>query len=139
MDKNGHAISRDMKEMAFIQKHGEIYRWLSPIDPSTNYADVNVQGGRYGNALQAASYKGHERVVKLLLEKIADVNAQGGKYGNALQAALSRGHMKIVKLLADIDIDLNMHGGCFGNAQEAALIGGHLRVAGLLQYWRVRW
>jgi ankyrin repeat protein len=29
-------------------------------------ADVNAQGGEYGNALQAASLEGHEAVVKLL-------------------------------------------------------------------------
>jgi Cdc6-like AAA superfamily ATPase len=26
-----------MKEVVFTQKHGEIYRWLSPLDPSTNF------------------------------------------------------------------------------------------------------
>jgi ankyrin repeat protein len=50
-------------------------------------ADVNAQGGYYGNALQAAANGGHESVVTLLLENGADVNAQGGYYGNALQAA----------------------------------------------------
>jgi ankyrin repeat protein len=30
-------------------------------------ADVNVQGGHYGNALQAASDGGHEKVVEQLL------------------------------------------------------------------------
>ncbi|KAI0603596.1 Ank-2 multi-domain protein, partial [Pyrenophora tritici-repentis] len=39
-------------------------------------ADVNAQGGRFGNALQAASLRGHEQVVKTLLDKGADVNAQ---------------------------------------------------------------
>jgi hypothetical protein len=29
--------------------------------------DVNAQGGKYGNALQAASYRRHEAVVKVLL------------------------------------------------------------------------
>ena len=43
-------------------------------------ADVNAQGGgEYGNALQAASRGGHEKVVELLLSKGADVNAQGGR------------------------------------------------------------
>ncbi|ORY14308.1 hypothetical protein BCR34DRAFT_479796, partial [Clohesyomyces aquaticus] len=60
-------------------------------------ANVNAQGGRYGNALQAASWNGHEQVVKLLLNKGADVNAQGGEYGNALQAASSNGHEQVVK------------------------------------------
>jgi ankyrin repeat protein len=40
-------------------------------------ADVNAQGGHYGNALQAASGGGHDSIVTLLLEKGADVNAQG--------------------------------------------------------------
>jgi ankyrin repeat protein len=57
-------------------------------------ADVNAQGGeRYdGNALQAASFGGHEKVVELLLGKGADVNAHGG--GTALQAASVGGHEK---------------------------------------------
>ena len=50
-------------------------------------ADVNAEGGKYGNALQAASYGGNEVMVRLLLEKGANVNAEGGEYGNALQAA----------------------------------------------------
>jgi ankyrin repeat protein len=41
-------------------------------------ADVNAQGGYFGNALQAASSGGHDSVVTLLLDKGADVNAQGG-------------------------------------------------------------
>jgi ankyrin repeat protein len=38
-------------------------------------ADVNAQGGRYGSALQAASARGHDQVVQLLLEKGVDINA----------------------------------------------------------------
>ncbi|SLM38718.1 ankyrin repeat domain containing protein [Lasallia pustulata] len=41
-------------------------------------ADVNAQGGEYGNALQAASERGHDQVVRMLLDKGADVNAQDG-------------------------------------------------------------
>ena len=37
-------------------------------------ADVNAQGGQYGNALQAASIKGHGALVKLLIENGADSN-----------------------------------------------------------------
>jgi ankyrin repeat protein len=62
-------------------------------------ADVNAQGGLYGNALQAAAARGHEGIVKLLLEKDAD--AQGRYYGNALQAAAAGGHEGIVKLLRE--------------------------------------
>ena len=35
-------------------------------------ADVNAQGGEYGNALQAASVRGHDQVVQMLLEKGAE-------------------------------------------------------------------
>ena len=62
-------------------------------------ADVNAQGGYFGNALQAAAFGGHEAIVQLLLEEGADVNSQGGKYGNALQVASAMGHMPIVQLL----------------------------------------
>ena len=70
-------------------------------------ADVNAQGGRYGNALQAASYSGHEQIVRLLVYLGADVNAQGGRYGNALQAASIRGHEQIVRLLVDKGAGVN--------------------------------
>jgi ankyrin repeat protein len=50
-------------------------------------ADVNAQGGEYGNALQAASAGGHEKAVRMLLDAGAEVNAQGGWCGNAVQAA----------------------------------------------------
>jgi ankyrin repeat protein len=44
-------------------------------------ADVNAQGGYYGNALQAASEGGYHKVMQMLLEKRADVNALGGASG----------------------------------------------------------
>ncbi|PVH90087.1 hypothetical protein DM02DRAFT_548438, partial [Periconia macrospinosa] len=61
----------------------------------------NAQGGFYGNALQAASRRGHEQIVRRLLDKGADINAQGGFYGNALQAASSGGQEQIMMLLQD--------------------------------------
>jgi Ankyrin repeats (3 copies) len=73
-------------------------------------ADINAQGGEYGNALQAASTKGHEVVVRLLLDKGADVNAQGGLYSNALQAAWAQGHEVVVQLLLDEGADVNAQG-----------------------------
>lgn len=41
-------------------------------------ADVNAQGGRYGNALQAAAKSKHEEIVEVLTTAGADVNTQGG-------------------------------------------------------------
>jgi Ankyrin repeats (3 copies) len=69
-------------------------------------ADVDAQGGHYGNALQAASWGGYDKIVALLLGKGADVNAQGGAYGNALQAASAEGHDNIIALLLSKGADL---------------------------------
>jgi ankyrin repeat protein len=91
-------------------------------------ADVNAQGGEYGNALQAASWGGHKEVVQQLLDKGADVNAQGGEYGNALQAASERGHKEMVQQLLGKGADVNAQGGHFGNALQAASLGGHKEI-----------
>ncbi|KAK3656323.1 hypothetical protein LTR56_003024 [Elasticomyces elasticus] len=64
-------------------------------------ANVNVQGGNFGNALQEASYWGSEVVVQMLLDRGANVDAEGGEYGSAIQAAHCKGHDGVVKLLLE--------------------------------------
>ncbi|KAJ3926164.1 MAG: ectomycorrhiza-induced ankyrin-domain/NACHT-domain-containing protein [Lentinula lateritia] len=93
---------------------------------------VDAQGGVYGNALQAASIKGHESMVKLLLEHNADVNAQGGKHGTALQATSFQGNESIVKLLLEHNADVNAQGGYFGNALQATSFQGNESIVKLL-------
>ncbi|KAK0701084.1 Pfs, NACHT and ankyrin domain protein, partial [Lasiosphaeria miniovina] len=95
-------------------------------------ADVNAQGGFYGNALQAAFSRGHDKIVQMLLEKGADVNAQGGLYGNALQAASDKGHDKIVQMLLEKGADVNAQGGFYGNALQAASDKGHDKIVQML-------
>ena len=95
-------------------------------------ADVNAQGGEFGNALQAASYRGHGQVVQMLLDKGANVNAQGGYYGNALQVASKGGHNQVVQMLLDKGADVNAQGGYHGNALYAASEGGHDQVVQML-------
>jgi hypothetical protein len=95
-------------------------------------ADVNAQGGSYGNALQAASYRGNEPIVKLLLEKGANVNAHGGMYSNALYAASSEGHEPVVELLLKEGAEVNAQGGNYGSALRAASSEGHESVVKLL-------
>ena len=92
-------------------------------------ADVNAQGGRHGNALQAASVRGYEEIAQQLLDNGADVNAQGGRYGNALQAASWRGDKEIAQQLLDKGADVNAQGGLYGNALQAALEGGYKEIA----------
>ena len=37
-------------------------------------ADINTQGSYYSNALQAASDRGYNQIVQILLDKGADIN-----------------------------------------------------------------
>jgi ankyrin repeat protein len=89
-----------------------------------NGADVNMQGGLYGSALQAASIMGHENIVQLLLHHGANVNLQGGFYGSALQAATWVGNESIIKLLLDHRANVNMQGGILRCPLRAALVAG---------------
>ncbi|XTI84042.1 ankyrin repeat protein, partial [Cenococcum geophilum] len=95
-------------------------------------ADVNAQGERYGSALYAASYGGHNKTVELLLSKGADVNAQDGWYGTALCAASTEGRVKTVELLLQKGADANVQGGRYGNAHNGAAFNGRTELLRLL-------
>ncbi|KAF7983630.1 hypothetical protein HWV62_20564 [Athelia sp. TMB] len=95
-------------------------------------ADVDVNGGQYGTALQAASVGGHLKIAKLLLENRADVNKVGGTYGSALQIASAGGHLEIAKLLLEKGADVKIAGGVYSSALQAASKEGHLEIAKLL-------
>ncbi|KAJ5494822.1 hypothetical protein N7463_010909 [Penicillium fimorum] len=79
-------------------------------------ADIDAQGGHYGNALQAACAERHDNVAQMLLERGADINAQGGHYGNVLQAACAEGHDKIAQMLLERGADINAQGREHGNS-----------------------
>ncbi|KAJ9482639.1 hypothetical protein VN97_g10788, partial [Penicillium thymicola] len=89
-------------------------------------ADVNAQGGQYGNALQAAAWLGNAETVQILLGAGADVNAQGGHFGNALQAAASRGNAETVQILLGAGADVNAQGGRYGLPLLAAIHEGYV-------------
>jgi ankyrin repeat protein len=95
-------------------------------------ADVNAQGGYFGNALQAAAYYGTEAMVRLLVDSGADVNAQGGFCGNALSAAAYSGNEAVVRLLVDSGADVNAQGGYYGNALLVAASSDNEAVVRLL-------
>ena len=59
------------------EEHPDTLKFMNNLAISKE-ADVNAQGGQYRNALQAASSKGNEAIVRLLLDKGADDNTQGG-------------------------------------------------------------
>ncbi|KAL1984494.1 hypothetical protein VTN96DRAFT_9093 [Rasamsonia emersonii] len=109
-----------------------VYHELVNIVLLEKGADVNAQGGYYGNALQAALARGYKEIMAMLLEKGADVNAQGGYYGNALQAALARGYKEIMAMLLEKGADVNAQGGYYGNALQAALARGYKEIMAML-------
>lgn len=94
-----------------------------------NSVDVNAQGGRYGTALQAASYhQANMLILQHLLDHGANVNAQGGKYGTALQAASRIGNIHNVLFLLGKGAEVNAQGGEYGTALQAASRHGHLDI-----------
>ncbi|KAF9780711.1 hypothetical protein IL306_014842, partial [Fusarium sp. DS 682] len=101
-------------------------------DLITEGADVKAQGGFYGNALHAASFKGNLEVVQLLLDKGANINAYGGFYSNALYAASFKGNLEVMQLLLDRGADVNAQGGEYGTALQAASFRRNLEVMQLL-------
>ncbi|KAF6814750.1 ankyrin repeat protein [Colletotrichum plurivorum] len=94
--------------------------------------DVNAQGGRFGSAIQAASFHGHQRIVQLLLDSGADINAQRGSFGNPLWAASYVGCHKTVQLLLDLGADINAQSGAEHIALRCASIRGHQEIVKLL-------
>ncbi|KAJ7157775.1 hypothetical protein C8R46DRAFT_416452 [Mycena filopes] len=122
--------SKDMEEElveASARGHYDMVKLLA-----NSGANVNAQGGWYGNALQAAARKGDKEVMQLLIEHGADVNAQGGKCGNALQAAAVEGSKEVVQLLIEHGADVNAQGGKCGTALQAAAHMGSKELVQLL-------
>jgi ankyrin repeat protein len=62
-DQNVDAPASALYYMAFEGLHKAVALLLD------KGADVNAHGGYYGNALQAASERGHEAVVRLLRDR----------------------------------------------------------------------
>ncbi|KAF4998341.1 hypothetical protein FGRMN_3221 [Fusarium graminum] len=85
-------------------------------------ADVKVEGGKHGNALNSALFGGHIEVVKLLLDSGADVNSDrdGSSLSTSLQIASFYGQLEVVQLLLNNGADPNALGGMYGNVLVAA-------------------
>jgi ankyrin repeat protein len=106
-----------------------------------------VQGGDFGNALQAAAFQAHDRIAQQLLKRGADANmqfhsramtrlssgcsrrgadidAQGGGFSNTLQAASYQGHHQIVRRLFTKGVDVHTEGMRLGSALQAAAYQG---------------
>ena len=65
-DTSGSGCNKGVTPLYALSFHG--YHGLVKTILFEEQIDVNAQGGPYGSALQAASYKGHDRAVEMLLE-----------------------------------------------------------------------
>jgi ankyrin repeat protein len=95
-------------------------------------AGINAQGGRYGNALQAACGEGHEKIAEMLVKNGAEVNSQDWLYNNALQAACEGGHEKIAEMLVEHGADVNVLDRMGSSALTIACAAGHEKIAVML-------
>lgn len=75
------------------------------LEQSADFTVPDNKNRIYDSALYAASYGGHEQVVKLLLDKVTDINVQDGECGTALQVAVLTCSIPIVRLLLDRGAD----------------------------------
>ncbi|QBZ57640.1 hypothetical protein PoMZ_02573 [Pyricularia oryzae] len=121
-----NSFERVAEPLLYYMARGNVFCVVEKV--LNDGADVNAQGGEYGNAFQAASSEGHKEIVQSLVDKGADVNVQGSEYGNAFQTALSEGHEEIVQILVDKGAD----GGRYGNAFQTALFRGHKEIVQIL-------
>ncbi|KAF9639102.1 putative ndt80 like dna-binding family protein [Lasiodiplodia theobromae] len=140
IDDLSNAISLCLKAVANTpEDHPNRAGWLSELGirladrhHHTGYIDdlINEDGVSTldENVLYAASFRGYEKLVQILLDKGVNVNAQGGEYGNALQAASHLGYEKVVQILLEKGADVNAQGGEYGNALYAASSEGHINV-----------
>lgn len=93
--EHGADVNAPISNICSFSWHGATCDGLDRVCAS----DVRFATGRHGSALQAATCRGNERIVEMLLAQEADINAKGGEYGNALQAASYWGHDGIIKML----------------------------------------
>ena len=127
LDETGDYVSCSALQAACHVGSKEIVKML--LDGGAN---INAQGGFYGNALQAACERGSKEIVELLLDGGANINAQGGSFETALQAACQRGSKEIVKMLLDRGADINVQGGHFGNALQATYFRNSTEIVKML-------
>ncbi|KAH7016121.1 ankyrin repeat-containing domain protein, partial [Microdochium trichocladiopsis] len=96
-------------------------------------ADVKAQGGFYGNALQAASARGHAEIVRLLIEDGANANHPDPLGRTSLFLSSWFGHLGVVRtLLSNRGTDYNATDWRGSTAFHAAVRHGNSRVVSLL-------
>lgn len=93
---------------------------------------IDAIDGENPTPLWLAVDRGHEDIVRILLDNGADANGNCGSYGYALQEAAHRGNKHIATVLLQNGARVNEQSGFLDNALQAALSRGHEHTAQLL-------
>lgn len=93
-------------------------------------ANVNHKCGRFGSALEVATWCGFSDMVKMLLDHGADINAMGPE-GSALHIAARQGYQMLAQMLVDHGADIDARGR-YGSALQAAVERHNRRVVQML-------
>ncbi|KAK6427225.1 hypothetical protein LTR81_000570 [Elasticomyces elasticus] len=110
-DQRSAALFRPAREIGSSVYYGSLLGLRKAVQRLIGSgASIHTEGGYYGNALQAASSRGHQAVARLLLEHGASVAAKGGRHGTALRAAIVEGHKTVVRLLLENGADIHAQG-----------------------------
>lgn len=96
--------SRNALEAACWGGDQEIFQTL--IEHATHVEHFN-KGTSLNECLRTACDRGHDELVKLLIEYNADVNAQDCRDGNPLVVASESGHAQVVQLLVNYGANVN--------------------------------
>ena len=99
---------------------------------SGRYANINMRTVGALTALDLAASKGHENVVRFLLERGATLQKAKSAPYTALQAAVKNGHMATVKLLLAAGADMHQRYEKLGPTLKLASNNGYDDVADLL-------
>ncbi|KAJ6120565.1 ankyrin repeat-containing domain protein [Penicillium sp. IBT 18751x] len=93
---------------------------------------LNIKGGRYGTALQAASAAGHEEIVRMLLDQGAEIASQFEHYRDPLLAASRNGHTSVVRLLLEHATYVKIQAKACGTALITSSFNGHKEIVRFL-------
>jgi hypothetical protein len=122
-----HSENMTQIRLAALSNHHKVLEHcLSKTGMNLEAKDIN---GR--TALFLASELGHEKIVRMLLNRGADVD-NGNRTSNALGAASSGGYENIVQLLLDRGADIGVQSRYDGDALQAASSEGHDKIVQML-------
>jgi len=99
--------------------------------------DLSYMALQRNTPLQAASEKGHEKIVELLISHGAWLDAQCCDSQTPMGMAARNGHFEIVKLLLEAGADPNRRGEG-GRPVDVARAAGHAKVVKLLESAAIR-